>query len=423
MDVNLKKISKGTSYPYEFKGNYQQYPSSDTTNAKQQAQLNICSNINNINKYCNINNSTSISQKDCNKTMKENLENKSELRADKLPEETNAAHEAQLEQQINSNKPEFSKTENYLQEKDSKIKYDNDYIKTKQTNNMEKFKKMLLTEHIKKSTSQRRIYSAVPGDVQHKSQLRAINTEKIPNEKQNKNYYLTKQTQIGKEYERIIKTAHETKRLLGADHPNPRLVSQKMLASDIFFINDKNEDKNKIFQQNKKKSPTTNTNNFSSNERPEYLDSDIFNIKNNLMSINKIGEKQLLKVNRYQYSGFYPSAKSNSEWSPKNQSNNYMNYHSSDYDIFNPLIKKNINTIANLKNNSNGFNPANRQKSISEFIDLTRNGVPNTNKELIKALDKDNKIFSYKEDLCSNFLDLHREYKYLVEQPFVKKAL
>jgi hypothetical protein len=65
--------------------------------------------------------------------------------------------------------------------------------------------------------------------------------------------------------------------------------------------------------------------------------------------------------------------------------------------------------------------PANRQKSLCEFIDLARVFSPNENKEYMKALQKSNTAFNTNSNICANYQDLHKMYGSLCEKPFVKK--
>lgn len=69
-----------------------------------------------------------------------------------------------------------------------------------------------------------------------------------------------------------------------------------------------------------------------------------------------------------------------------------------------------------------GSNPVHRQKCITEFVDLTRNFVPNYNKDFVDAIHKEERIFAKNQNMCSNFLNLHKEYKNLCDKPFYKKA-
>jgi len=179
-----------------------------------------------------------------------------------------------------------------------------------------------------------------------------------------------------------------------------------MNKSDIFFTssNPTNE---------------TNKNNF---EKYDYQNSDVLKSKNNDTSHKKVGEKYLFSENKYEKIGFYPSGVSHSAWSPKKKAKSYMNYNSNDYDIINPFIKKKSYTRKQIDLEALGLDPIHRQKCITEFIDLTRNFVPNSNKDFVDAIHKDERIFAKNQNMCANFLDLHGEYKNLCDLPFCKKA-
>jgi len=219
-----------------------------------------------------------------------------------------------------------------------------------------------------------------------------------------------------KDYERIIKTSHDQRREGTQFIPNPRLINQKMMESDIFFLSNIPQKKANLYG--------TSNIRLSTNNKiiiKDYLSSDVFVQKNNEASRKKIGEKYLYDDNKYKKIGYHPCAKSNSEWSPRNQVKSFMNHNSCEYDLFNPYMKKVVFTKEKIQSEANNINPVNRQKSITEFVDLTRNFVPNHNKEFEKAIGKENRIFSKKRELCSNFLELHKEYYNICEKPFIKK--
>ena len=71
-----------------------------------------------------------------------------------------------------------------------------------------------------------------------------------------------------------------------------------------------------------------------------------------------------------------------------------INHESTYYDIFNAQMKKNnFYTKNDIISFANGSDPSKKQKGLSEIVDLTRVGVPNLNKEFLKAYENDNSIF------------------------------
>lgn len=114
------------------------------------------------------------------------------------------------------------------------------------------------------------------------------------------------------------------------------------------------------------------------------------------------------------------TSKSNSEWNSLSKDVSLLNHTSTKFHILNPLIK-NISLTKNEIINQTEHNPIHRQKMLCEYIDVTRVGCPNPNKEYLKAYNKSNFSFNRTSDICTSFSDLHsREYKHLLKQPFKK---
>lgn len=194
-------------------------------------------------------------------------------------------------------------------------------------------------------------------------------------------------------------------------------IKYKMLDSDIFY--------NKI----KKKEVEIELRRCSNDvkNKKDYLESDIFMLNNNETSLQKNGEVKYLddKGNIKIKSTYNVSNKSNSEWQPKNSLPSLLNHTSSEQHILNQNMKNIFKTREKIieEAKANRFNPKHRQKSLCEFIDLNNVGVQNSNKEYTSAFKKDNSIFAIKPNICSNFLEIHMQYKGICDQPFVKKIV
>ena len=76
------------------------------------------------------------------------------------------------------------------------------------------------------------------------------------------------------------------------------------------------------------------------------------------------------------------------------------------------LVLSNENKV-DINNNNNSVNGINytmgnvpvtdRQKSLSEFIDLTRNGAPNPGKDYLKSYNSSLDAFRIRNDVCNTF--------------------
>ena len=102
-----------------------------------------------------------------------------------------------------------------------------------------------------------------------------------------------------------------------------------------------------------------------------------------------------------------------------------LNHASSKFHILNQSIKNISKTkdeiINECKNKYNNVNYCNKQKSLYEYIDLTRVSSSNINIDYHKALKMNKKTFNVHNNICSQFYDIFGSYKSLCDKPFVNK--
>ena len=219
-------------------------------------------------------------------------------------------------------------------------------------------------------------------------------------------------------YEKIIKkAAYNNIKNLSIEEKN--LNSGKTKYIPIRHKIKKNMSESDIFHQKKNK----DYDKLINNHKRDFQNSDIFNIKNNIENINKSGEKSFFKKydNNLKYT---TSRESKSEWKPKSLKPNLLNYSSINYNILNPNthnvsktkeeIKKECEKINNIENYTH------KQKSLCEFIDLSRVFAPNCNNDFIDILKKNPKACYKKNNICSEYYDIHGHYKNLCDKPFSK---
>ena len=195
---------------------------------------------------------------------------------------------------------------------------------------------------------------------------------------------------------------------------NVRISQQlkaKMIDSDPFFVKKQDSSNEKFLK--------IRENNLKA-EKINYFESDVFNMKDFDIKKEKSIDKYILTREKVKLYG--SSNASKSEWCPKNINTNLLNHTSVPYSIFNSNNKSFVKTKQEIYVENNG-SPANRQKSICEFIDLARVFCPNSNKEYLNALQKSSSAFHKTSDICANFQDLHKLYRPLCEKPFVKKII
>ena len=197
-------------------------------------------------------------------------------------------------------------------------------------------------------------------------------------------------------------------------------ISKKMYDSDVFFA----KNKTKINEVFPKKNNST-----------IYTNSDIFCIKKDTVSLSKCGETYLFKS--FSKNKYTPVNESNSKWEPSSNLPNLMNYTSKEFNIISPDKKTNSKTRPKIieeskirfknnniidENNKNlFFNPTNKQKGISEFIDITQNGSGNPGREFVKSFKDNSLCFHKNSDVCATFGDIHLDYKNICTRPFVKE--
>ena len=183
---------------------------------------------------------------------------------------------------------------------------------------------------------------------------------------------------------------------------------QNMSESDIFHQKPKVNYDNGLMKKNKK----------------YYQNSDIFHLKNDIENIKKSGEKSYFKEydNRFKYTS---ARESHSEWDPKILKPNLMNHSSTQYNILNPSQKNNSKTKNEIQNECNKINPnecfTNKQKSLCEFIDLSRVSAPNVNYNYIRIMKINPRACYKRNNFCSEYYDIYGQYKNICDKPFSKQ--
>ena len=210
-----------------------------------------------------------------------------------------------------------------------------------------------------------------------------------------------------------LKIEYSMKKTLSA-----KMIKDKAYKSDIFF-----------FKPPSEKEVTSKY----LNEYRDYQNSDIFNIKNDNQNLSKSGEKYLFKnIDRNKYN---ITRESNSQWKLANNNiPTLINSSSKDYNILSSnskgisLSKEKIfiecenkkDKNSKMINNVNYMNPKYRQKGLTEFIDITRNGASNIDKDYINSYSNNPKCFFKNDEVCSSFYNIHFRYKDICKKPFVK---
>ncbi len=227
-----------------------------------------------------------------------------------------------------------------------------------------------------------------------------------------------------KEYEYIVNNPKLLKKQISSNNP----FAGKLPDLSLKEIRDKSRESDIFFR----KPPSIIEDEFNQKALlyKDHQNSDVFLEKNDMDSILKNGETYLFKPNKIE--SYTNSRESNSKWMAKTNIPTLLNHVSTEYNIINPGNKGISNTknkilidCENKKNPNfecvNNFNPIYRQKSLCEFIDITRNGAPNPGKDYLKAYNSSKDAFRLRSEVCGTLGDLHRTYKELIVKPFSTK--
>lgn len=165
-----------------------------------------------------------------------------------------------------------------------------------------------------------------------------------------------------------------------------------------------------------------NNNSYITKKAPygDPRESDIFFLKNNKTTQQKSGEVYLYKPQKLE--SYTTSKESKSEWAAKTSLPSLLNHTSSNWHPLNASNKNISYTKEQIltENNKEGINPIYRQKSISEFIDLTRVGAPNPNRTYLESFNKTHGCFRKRTDLGGAYNDIHKMYKDICDRPFIR---
>lgn len=146
-----------------------------------------------------------------------------------------------------------------------------------------------------------------------------------------------------------------------------------------------------------------------------YAASDIFNQNHSNPELYlRSGEKYLFKQN--QPIPYSTTTESHSDWVPKTVSRpTLINHTSVKWNIICPSCKSLFKTKNEVKEEVKEYYKVN---SLSEFVDRTRVSAPNLNKVFRDAMNKEKNCFALKNDVATNYGDMHHSYRELFPKSF-----
>ena len=230
-------------------------------------------------------------------------------------------------------------------------------------------------------------------------------------------------------YEKIMEK--ENKKYFENNYTIKKQLNGKLIPILIRNAYKEKNEKSDIFFQNKNITKDESLKKISKNKERSMEDlylSDIFNKKINPYIIKKSGEKTFFKdlqKNRDKEEIKYiKNSESTKGWRLRKPIPSLLNYSSTKYNILNPSIKNFCKTKENIYDECNqyfrGYNPIRKQKSISEFIDLTNIHAPNINNEYNNILKKNPNGFKKQNNIFTEYYKLHQYYNNISEKPFYK---
>ena len=206
---------------------------------------------------------------------------------------------------------------------------------------------------------------------------------------------------ITNDYERKLHTSHVNR---GEEIASIKNIKLKSLKSDIFFQNNQE---------------TTKKLNLNAMLKRNSSESNVFFLNNKGMIHDRSSEKYYYYPHQQIYGR---TSLSNSKWSPNTNNRTLINFSNVDYSLFNTGIRNLSKTKEEIVK-STKLNPILRQKSISESIDIFGISCFNSNKKYVEIAEKHKNAFNLNSNLCSTFLNLHKNYEGICLKPFVKKII
>lgn len=232
-------------------------------------------------------------------------------------------------------------------------------------------------------------------------------------------------------YEKLLKK--ENKKYFENNYIIKKMPNGKLnpvLIRDAFKQNIEESD---LFLQNKNIIKKEQLNEISRNKAKAiktFYSSDIFNKKIDPYIIKKSGEityfknSQINKGKIFERMKFTKNSESPNGWRIRESIPSLLNYSSSNYNPLSPSTKNISKTKANIFNDCiqkfKGHNPIKKQKSLSEFVDLTNVNASNYNINYNNVLNKNPNSFKKIENMFTEYYKIYYNYSNISEKPFYK---
>ena len=232
-------------------------------------------------------------------------------------------------------------------------------------------------------------------------------------------------------YEKLMDK--ENKKYFENNYVIRKQANKKTVPILIRDANKQNIEESDIFFQNKNIKKKDLLNEISKNKElaiQTFYSSDIFNKRMDPDIIKKSGETSFFKDNCLKEDNktdklrFNKNSESPKGWGVRESIPSLLNYSSIKFSPLNPGIKNFCKTKDNIFNECEqkykGHNPINKQKSLSEFIDLTNVNASNYNNDYNNVLKKNPNAFKKNENIFTEYYKIYYNYNNISEKPFYK---
>ena len=232
-------------------------------------------------------------------------------------------------------------------------------------------------------------------------------------------------------YEKLVNK--ENKKYFENNYIIRKQPNKKLVPILIRDANKQHIEESDIFFQNKNIKKRDLLNKISRNKElaiQTFYSSDIFNKKINPSIIKKSGEISYFRKiepkedNKIENLKFNKNSETPKGWGVRESIPSLLNYSSINFNPLNPGIKNFCKTKDNIFNECTekykGHNPMKKQKSLSEFIDLTNVNASNYNNDYNKVLNKNPNAFKKNENMFTEYYKIFYNYNNISEKPFYK---
>ena len=316
----------------------------------------------------------------------------------------NVQYKRKSDEDLSQMFPKPTNTLNAIRKHNLFLKYKNESIKN--TNNNKQLYNTTLNETQQQQQHNNKIYKRTQSAI-YNNNNKTFNTF-YQTHNINKTFKLSKDDKWKPtSYREIELQLHNPKLIKNQfifNIPSPQEISRQSNNSDIFNI-----------QPSQPFIPP-------SQNQPSILNqkSDVFNIHCDSTNINKSYETYMVTSP----TKYTTSKQSHSEWRDNVNSSSIINHPSTSFNILSPNKKNFVKSkseycLNNINTGCNSNKIFNRQKSICEIADISRNTNERVNPTYVNEYQRNENTFKRKNDLCAIVRNQYHIVKHVISSPFL----